>query len=108
MLDFPLPGTWHCRLDARDFGRLASLGLCRIDDHMETVAIEAIGLVKVEMTDKVPDALHGYFPEMKRMLQAIVDEAWVYGIRPSGYGAETNAQRFHLEDMRRLVFKDGT
>jgi hypothetical protein len=45
------------------------------------------------------------------LLQEIVDQAWDMGIRPR-YAKETvpevTAIKYHLEDMRRLVFKGKT
>lgn len=46
-----------------------------------------------------------------QVLQAILDACWGYGLRPTGFKSiadETSAIKYHLEDMRRLVFKDAT
>ena len=50
----------------------------------------------------------GYETGGKQFLQALVDAAAVASIFPSGYvppKAEVDAIRYHLEDMRKLVFK---
>lgn len=43
------------------------------------------------------------------LLQSLVDQAWDMGIRPR-FAQETtpevNAVKYHLEDMRRIVFKE--
>lgn len=45
----------------------------------------------------------------KSFLQSLVDQAWDLGIRPR-YARETtfevNAIKYHLEDMRNLIFKN--
>lgn len=44
----------------------------------------------------------------KEFCQAIMDEAWNEGMRPTGFTDvknETTAIKYHLEDMRKLVFK---
>ena len=44
----------------------------------------------------------------RNMLQALLDEAWNQGMRPIGYKEIKNdleAVKYHLEDMRTLVFK---
>ena len=41
------------------------------------------------------------------MLAAFAEAAWRNGWRPEGHAvADTTAQKEHLEDMRRLVFKE--
>lgn len=108
---FDRPGEWYCQLNDGDFGRTATLGLARIDKEgsRETFAIDRINIVAVPQTDVVPHTLRGSRNEIRRLLQAIVDEAWNHGIKPAGYAEaimENAAQRRHLEDMRALVFKD--
>lgn len=47
------------------------------------------------------------FP-VKPFMQAIMNEAWEHGMRPTGFKDvqnETVAIRYHLEDMRKLAFK---
>lgn len=44
-----------------------------------------------------------------QVLQAILDACWEYGMRPTGFknsNDETAAIKYHLEDMRMLVFKN--
>lgn len=44
---------------------------------------------------------------LRDFLQAVVDEAYQkLNITPSGWTAEMKAQKYHLEDMRKLVLKD--
>lgn len=46
---------------------------------------------------------------VRSFLQGVLDAAWELGLRPVGYKdveSEAKATRYHLEDMRRLVFKD--
>ena len=41
--------------------------------------------------------------------QKLMDELWHAGVRPAqtiGTAGQTDAIKYHLEDMRRLVFKD--
>lgn len=45
--------------------------------------------------------------QMREIAQAILDSAWEAGLRPSGFTDvqnETAALKYHLEDMRSLVF----
>ncbi len=47
--------------------------------------------------------------EMKAFFQGALDKAWSLGLRPEHYQQDTKelqAARYHLEDMRRLVFKE--
>jgi hypothetical protein len=40
----------------------------------------------------------------------LVDELWICGVRPTeaaGSSGAIGAVKYHLEDMRRLVFKEG-
>jgi len=46
--------------------------------------------------------------EAKEFCQAVMDAAWQEGMRPTGFTDiknETTAIKYHLEDMRTLVFK---
>ena len=46
------------------------------------------------------------FPSTMKVLQTILDECWKYGMRPTGYKEiDETGIKYHLEDMRRLVFK---
>lgn len=52
------------------------------------------------------DALLGL--DGKAFMQAALDDAWEYGLRPKGFADHTNeikAMRDHLGDMRHLAFK---
>ncbi len=45
--------------------------------------------------------------ELKQFFQAMLDKAWSLGLRPEHYQQDTKelqAARYHLEDMRKLVF----
>jgi hypothetical protein len=78
-----------------------------------------IGIVEpLTITEYSEDEIRGkYFPPVihthhqdTEFLQSLVDQAWDMGIRPR-YARETtpevNAIKYHLEDMRSLVFKKG-
>lgn len=51
-----------------------------------------------------PPSLEATFDDLRMLM----DELWNAGIRPTGINAvgEQGAMKAHLEDMRRLVFKD--
>lgn len=59
------------------------------------------------IADPLRDA---FWPERGTdFLQAVMDAAWEYGLRPSAFKdheAAYDAQTRHLEDMRALVFKN--
>lgn len=64
---------------------------------------EGFVFVDVPATIALPDN------EFDRFLQQMVDAAWGEGIKPTALAATTieyEAQNKHLQDMRRLVFKD--
>jgi hypothetical protein len=44
--------------------------------------------------------------QTEKVIQSIIDAAWEFGMRPSGYKAEGEiaAIKGHLEDMRKIVF----
>lgn len=46
---------------------------------------------------------------VRSFMQAVLDAAWELGLRPAGFKeheTELKATRYHLEDMRRLVFEE--
>ena len=49
--------------------------------------------------------LHSGFLPVQPLLQAIVDEAYSAGIRPSPEVADSDAKTKHLDDMRKMTFQ---
>jgi hypothetical protein len=61
----------------------------------------------LEMAKPLIEPFQGHINN-EQFLQTILDTAWEHGFRPSGFKDienETKAIRYHLEDMRKLVFK---
>lgn len=43
--------------------------------------------------------------EATDFLRSVMDVAWEMGVRPTGYDNDLGATKHHLDDMRRIVFK---
>lgn len=91
---------------AEPWQRSVALGIWEeLPDNKQAIATN----VEFEMAD--PGRMYG--PGLTISLtaaQELMDSLWQSGIRPSdgkGSSAEVNAVKYHLEDMRRLVFKVG-
>lgn len=87
------------------FGRGVELYLCNQDSERTALFTQA-NFVMVEDDGMIHE------PTMlldNKTAQALMDALWSCGIRPNngeGMDAQVTAIRYHLEDMRRLVFKD--
>lgn len=98
--------SWRAHIDIGDYGRnwRILLGRRNQDDSYDVLS-------KAEITHILPtDAMTPAFMELrsdeaKAFLQAIVDEAWNVGVRPSDQARHNGAQEKHLADMRRIVSK---
>jgi hypothetical protein len=65
----------------------------------------------IEPATMVPEDcwLHHDKYENEAFLQAMMDAAWERGLKPAGYrndNPQLDAIKYHLEDMRKLVFKE--
>lgn len=93
--------------------------LTRSLPHYAGASTYGPGIAKLGKIEWDPAARHGTLAtddtvawmdedELRSLMQAIVNEAYSkLGIAPTGFDAEINAQKRHLEDMRSLVFKSG-
>jgi hypothetical protein len=84
-----------------------------VEKRAGVVTAIAKPMVMVAINPDEPDTLHDpaiVLPHHDTtLLQSIVDQAWDLGIRPryaQESGPQLGAMKNHLEDMRRLVFKD--
>ncbi len=65
-------------------------------------------LYKVDAVKPLIDPDQKLFISNSQVLQSIMDTAWENGMRPTGFTDvknETAAIRYHLEDMRKLIFE---
>lgn len=69
--------------------------------------------VEVEAGQRIPEDTGERWSEMdvKAFLQAAMNAGWQMGLKPSQFNEKDerphmDALKYHLEDMRRLVFKD--
>lgn len=103
---------WRTFIEQADFSRnlLVMVLRERDDGRRETVlpltiqVHEPDAFIGDKHTIAAPNSV-----DVRGMLQSIVDACWDFGIRPTGAqdsASELKATGRHLEDMRRLVFKE--
>ena len=111
---------WRCYVGRADYDTSVSLYLARYVDDGNGTKREVVGPMRVaEISDVTPiqpeqifyrcdDGAFGRLGEIGEILQAIVDEAWKHGIRPTGVEidnkSELSATKAHLADMRAIAF----
>lgn len=109
MITFDGPGEWVARADFGDFGRRLDFGVLRRSERspFPDMVLDSLSFVAVDPTAATLRAAQMPAGEGRAMLQAIVDAAWESGVRPRQLALERResaAQRYHLEDLRALVF----
>lgn len=111
--------SWRAYLDRQDYAQRARLLLVR--DGAPGYSYKGVGpphtvapLQFVEREEGFTlndgDWTHTFsFDDYRDFLQAMADLAWEHDVKPRGLADDTRAmevQRYHLEDMRKLVLKD--
>jgi hypothetical protein len=72
----------------------------RITEHKFDIGEEPKQLIDHSISEN-------WTPQTTQFLQSFLDAAWEIGLRPKGYKTQEqiDAIKYHLEDMRKLVFK---
>lgn len=81
----------------------------RILDREAMSFVSSLNLANVEKGEGVE--IPSLFNLTKDNLISLMDQLWNLGIRPSNGSGDANAfeaLKYHLEDMRKLVFKEKT
>lgn len=97
---------FRCEISAEDFDRLITVKIGGYVDDNHNFNIQPAEIKRYETGETIPDTqpfFQGRERDGRAMLQAIVNEAWRFGIRPAA--AQNEGAAKHLADMRKIVGK---
>lgn len=89
------------------FERRAYRGGCHVYGRVGDAEIQPLVLKKQEVRVFAPG--NPFMEISQDDMQAMFDQLWTLGFRPldgTGNGGHIEAMKYHLEDMRKLVFKE--
>jgi hypothetical protein len=100
------PETWHINAQREIWSDAIAIRVGLKSESGFAVATGAV-FVQIEPGEMTHPLLRLPFDAAQRLM----DELWQAGCRPSqsvGSAGQVEAIKYHLEDMRKLVFKEGS
>lgn len=104
---------WEVYVNWKDFARICEVYIVRYCEGEWTEYITKMDgdkteVKKVKPHEPIQPTMIFYHPLANQILQAFADTCEKHGFRPEGKPVlenELTASKYHLEDMRKLVFK---
>lgn len=100
--------SWHVDI-LKDLFEHETNALITCRDHSGKHMAMQVSFIEIKTGQRTEPSLAESHEDFIDFLQALVDAAWDFGVRPKNAqdtGNELKATKYHLEDMRSLVFKE--